>query len=66
LFVSTADASRKSIMEALSQKAGHRAGLIMGAIIIHAHESNGRWLPPAYRLRLAHHSAPAPVMRRSA
>jgi hypothetical protein len=42
LFVCTADSSRKSIVAALSQKAGHRAGFSMGAIIIHAHESNGR------------------------
>jgi hypothetical protein len=46
LFVSTADSSRKSIVEVLSQKAGRRAGLSMGAIIIDAHESNGRWFPP--------------------
>jgi hypothetical protein len=42
LFVSPADSSRKSIMAEWSQTGGHRAGLSMGAISIHAHESNGR------------------------
>jgi hypothetical protein len=67
LFVSTADSSLKSIEAELSRTAGRRAGLIMGAISIHAHESQRPMVsantmtlfPLAYRRLLAIHRPPA-------